>query len=95
MNCLTPFSTVIAAIACASSVAVVRRPEASDRRCGSVQAERTEHFAACQRYQPVPLLLLVGEAHHDRARGQLLTDTTVLVPPSPAAISSRMIASVM
>ncbi len=89
MNCFTPLSTQWSP----SRVAVVRRAEASDPTCGSVRqnapsisprASGTSHCCFCASFANAISMLHTG---------QLFTLMTVEVPPSPAAISSRISAS--
>ena len=87
MNCLTPFEHVVVAVAHAR---VVRRPRPRCRR--AARSGRTRR--ACRRAPAAsataPSARRCRSAMRIEQTGQLLTLTMVEVPPSPAAISSRI-----
>jgi hypothetical protein len=78
-------------------VAIARGRGAQRRRVGADvrlgQAERAEHFARASGTSQRCFCASLAKAISMLQTGQLLTLMTVEVPPSPAAISSRISAS--
>jgi hypothetical protein len=74
--------------------AVVFSRGVAEPTCGSVRQKAPSISPRASGVEPLLLLGLVAVGIRMALTGQLVTLTTVLVPPSPAAISSRTSASV-
>jgi hypothetical protein len=93
MNCLTPLSTYSSPSLPFTNAAVVLRPPASEPTCGSVRQKAPSISPRASGLRKRCFWSSLPKAIRIEQTGQLLTLTTVDVPPSPAAISSRISAS--